>query len=109
MSPVLRAVRTSTSGTSSPRCTRISYGLLASRLTCSAEAVAILSSVEGAIDDVHLLLAGQPHEVHRVARHSDRQARIFLRMIHCIDQRLAVQHVDIHVIAGRAEEAVEDG
>ena len=31
-------------------------------------------AVERAVDHVHLLLARQPHEVHRIARDPDRQA-----------------------------------
>src|SRR5262249_47453252 len=39
-------------------------------------------AVKGAVDDVHLLLAGEADEVHGVAGDSDRQRRIFFRMIH---------------------------
>ena len=31
------------------------------------------------------------------------ELRVFLRMLHRVQQRLAVQHVDVHVEAGRAE------
>src|SRR4030095_7792994 len=76
MSPVLSALRTSVSGTLSPRCTRISNGDLASSETFSgatvgAGCVSTSVSVEGAVDHVHLLLASQPHEVHRVSGHTD--------------------------------------
>jgi hypothetical protein len=60
------------------------------------------------VDDIHLLLARQPHEVDRVARDADRQARVLLRVVHRVEQRLAVQHVDVHVIAGHPEVGVED-
>ena len=33
--------------------------------------------VEGAVDDVHLLLAGQPHEVHRVTGNADGERGYF--------------------------------
>src|SRR5215207_7911550 len=94
MSPVASAVRTSVSGTLSPRPTRSSYGLRASSLagatvSCSRTA----RSMESAVDDVHLLLAGESDEVHRVAGHADGEARILLRMIHRVDQRLAIEHV----------------
>src|SRR5215203_3542999 len=102
------------SGTASPRCTRISKGDTASSGTVSGVtpglgAISISLSVERAVDHIHLLLAGQPHEVYRVTGYADRQARILLRMIHRIQQCIAVQDVDVHVIAGRPEEAVENG
>src|SRR5688572_23179748 len=109
MSPVLSAVRTSVSPTSSPRWTRISYGLFASSGVAAAVSIAGSSvGMERAVDHVHLLLAGQADEVDRVARHADRQARVFLRVVDRIEQRVAVQHVDVHVIAGHAEIGVED-
>src|SRR5512142_2887556 len=93
------------SGTFFALSTRSSYGLLA-----SSEAVSGTSaSMEGAGDDVHLLLARQPHEVHGIAGDADGQARVFLRVVHGVHQRLAVQDVDVHVVAGGAEERVEHG
>ena len=50
----------------------------------------------------------EPYEVHRVARDADRQARVLLRVVHGVEQRVAVQDVDVHVVAGGAEEGVED-
>src|SRR5262245_64534234 len=99
MSPVASAARTSVSGTSLPRLTRSSYGLFAS---------SGVSPMERPVDDVHLLLTRQSHEIHGVARDADRQARILLGMIHRVEQRVAVQHVDVHVVAGAREERVED-
>src|SRR6185503_2929368 len=65
ISPDARADRTSDSGTSLPRSTRRTNGFLASRETsCGADT---LGSVERPADDVHLLLAGQPHKVHGVS------------------------------------------
>src|SRR6187399_409293 len=101
MSPLASASRTLCSGTASPRWTRSSKGLFAAREAAGASDMGV--SVESAIDDVHLLLTGEPHEIHRVAGHADRQARILLGMIHRIEQRVSVQHVDVHVIPGRAE------
>src|SRR6476469_1646507 len=113
-SPVLSAVLTSVSGTRSPRLTRITYGDAASSGTVwsaggGCEIVCISLSVESAVDDIQLLFTRQPHEVHSVARDANGQARIFLRVVHRVHQGLAVQDVDVHVIAGRAEEAVENG
>ena len=56
-------------------------------------------AVEGAIDDVELLLLRELDEVHRVAGHPDRQLRVLLRVLHRVLQRLAVEHVDVHVEA----------
>src|SRR5690242_14163782 len=82
-SPDFSAVFTVVSGTLSPRWIRISKGDLASSGVMAASASACISaSVEGAIDDVHLLLASETDEVHRVAGHTDRQVRILLRMVH---------------------------
>src|SRR5687767_7794773 len=81
MSPLASAARMSASGTSRPRSTRSSNGLSA----CSGSdgvTSAMPLSVEGAVDDVHLLLARQAHEVDRVAGDADGEARILLRMVH---------------------------
>src|SRR5215471_8249789 len=79
MSPLASADRTSVSGTSLPRSTRNSNGLVASSDGVGSEVMTtLLSAVERAIDHVHLLLSCQSHEVHRVARHANREARIFL-------------------------------
>src|SRR4051794_20969059 len=99
MSPVRSASRTVVSGTSLPNPTRSSYGLFASsdvgwvpRLSDMAS-----GSVEGAVDHVHLLLAREADEVDRVAGHPDGEARVLLWVVHRVQQRLAVQHVDVHV------------
>src|SRR3569832_540162 len=84
-----------------------SKGLFASSDAGSSATAAISASVKCSGDDVHLLFARQPHEIHGIAGHPDRETRIYLRMIHRIHQRLAIEHVDVHVIAGRAEERVE--
>ena len=75
--------------------TRRSNGLVASSGAPAdgrvARQASTRRSVERAVDHVHLLLAGQAHEVHRVAGDADREARIFLRMIHRVEQRLAIE------------------
>src|ERR1700751_5330423 len=113
MSPAASAVRTSVSGTSVPRSTRRSNGLLASSgvgcLALSAMALSSQSSsMESAVDHVHLLFACEAHEVHGVARDANRQVGILFRMIHRIHQRLAVEHVHVHVITGHSEVRVEN-
>src|SRR5262245_1773002 len=98
MSPFASAVVTSVSGTSLPRFTRSSNGLFASSFGCCADSCisgTSACSMEGAFDDVHLLLAREAHEVHGVARDADRQARVLLRMLHRVHQRLPVQHVHV--------------
>src|SRR6188508_1543957 len=75
ISPDASALRTSESGTFRPRSTRSSYGLFAASGVCTTVSSSDTGrpSVERPIDDVHLLLAGEPNEVHRVARHPNRE------------------------------------
>src|SRR5215510_12321626 len=72
MSPVASAVRTSDSGTVRPRLTRSSNGFsAASEIDVATRLSGMdVASVERSIDDVDLLLAGEPHEVDRVSRHA---------------------------------------
>src|SRR5215471_16425765 len=107
MSPLVSAAWISFSGTSLALSTLSSNGLFASSEADPPVAAAMSTSVEGSGDDIHLLLARQPHEIDRIAGYADRQARILLRVIHRIHQRLAVQHVDVHVIAGGSEKRVQ--
>src|SRR5262245_51510323 len=109
MSPDASAERTSDSGTCVPRLTRMTNGFGASSdlLPTSTVSGMAAASMECAIDHLHLLLPREPHEVHGVARHPDGEVRVFLRMVHGVEQRLTVQHVDVHVISRRAEERVE--
>src|SRR5262245_44465000 len=89
ISPLASEARTVVSVMSFPRSTRSSNGLFASSDGAGSALIAIaLRAVERAVDHVHLLLAGQAHEVHRVARHTNRQARIFLRVLHRIHERV---------------------
>src|SRR5262245_30165123 len=99
MSPLASAVLTSVSAMPAPRLTRSSYGLLASSATAAGAGPSGMAhrSMEGPVDHVHLLLARQPHEVHRVARDANRQARVLLRVVHRVEQHVAVQHVHVHV------------
>src|SRR4249919_1470957 len=106
MSPLASASRTLCSGMASPRWTRSSNGFFASSATAGASDMGV--SVERAVDDVHLLLAREPDEIHRVAGDANRQARILLRMIHRVEQRVPVEDVDVHVVAGGAEEGVQN-
>src|SRR3954469_24047752 len=106
-SPLASASRTVCSGTPSPRWTRSSYGLLASS-DVDASVVIRLPAVESTADHVHLLLSGEPHEVDRIARHPDGQTGILLRVLHRIHQRVAIEHVHVHVKAGGAEERVQN-
>src|SRR3954451_17016097 len=112
-SPVLSAVLTSVSAMPSPRCTRILNGDFASSgtvlgATGGAVEISTSLSMERAIDHVHLLFASQAYEVHRIAGHANGQARVVFGMVHRIEQGLAVQHIDVHAVAGDAEEAVHD-
>src|SRR6187431_1435548 len=100
MSPFASALCTSVSGTPSPRCTRRSNGLRA--------ASGVSTAMEGPIDHVDLLLARETDEVHRVSRHANSQARILFRVIHGIQQRGTIEHVDVHVVAGGSEIRIQD-
>src|SRR6056297_950426 len=55
--------------------------------------------VERPVHHVELLLARQLDEVDGVARDADRELRVLLRVLHRVEQRLAVQHVDVNVEA----------
>src|SRR6185503_149619 len=87
MSPEASASFTVCSGTSSPRSTRSSNGLAAPSDARGADSwlvlgIAFPSTVEGAADHVHLLLARETDEVHRVAGDSNGQRRVLLGMLH---------------------------
>src|SRR4030095_9981679 len=86
-SPLARAARTAASGTSLPRPTRSSYGLsAASDFPPPGSSGNGRAPVEGPVDHVHLLLAREPHEVHRVARDAARRARVLLGVLRCVQQ-----------------------
>src|SRR5262245_4122780 len=90
-SPVASAARTSASGAWRPRSVRSSNGLrAASGVDAGVVSGTGLAAVEGAVDHVHLLLAREAHEVHRVAGHADGEVRVLLRMVHGVEQHLAV-------------------
>ena len=54
--------------------------------------------VERSRDNVELLSPGELYEVHGVARNADCQLRIFFRVIHCVLENLAPEHVDVQVL-----------
>jgi len=63
--------------------------------------------MERPVDHVHLLIAREPYEVDRVPRHANRQRRILFGMIHGIQERFTIQHVNVDVIAGDTEESIK--
>src|SRR3954468_20737577 len=63
--------------------------------------------VEGPVEHVELLLAREAHEVDGVAGHADRELRVAFRVLHRVAQRLAIEHVDVHVVAAGGGEAVQ--
>src|SRR3954447_13262980 len=65
-------------------------------------------SMEGAIDYVHLLFAAQSNEIHRVTRDAYCELRVFLGMVHRIQQHFAIQHIYVHVEARCSEERVKN-
>src|SRR5678816_3839806 len=75
----------------------------------SGEAMSHLSVEETAVHDIELLLAREAHEVHRVTRDADSELRIFVRIVHRIEQRLLAQDVEIHMESALAKEHVEAG
>src|SRR3954451_21606304 len=64
--------------------------------------------MESAIDYVHLLLAAQSNEIHRVSRDAYCELRVFLGVVHRIQQHFALQHFYVHVEASRSEESVKN-
>ena len=60
-------------------------------------------------DDVELLLARQLDEVHRVAGDADGQLRVELGVVHGVQQRLAIEDVDVDVVAALQEVAARAG
>src|SRR6188508_266140 len=91
MSPVTRAMRTSDSGTSRPSWVRSSNGLFAVSGFSTRISGMPAPSMERPVDDVHLLVARQAHEVHGVSRDANRQARILFWVLHRVDQHVAIQ------------------
>ena len=64
--------------------------------------------MEGALDHLQLLLAAQAVEVHGVAGHADGQRRILFRVLHSVQQNLAVHHVHVQMVRALDEIAVQD-
>ena len=51
--------------------------------------------MEGAADNILLLLACEPDEVDGVPRYADRKLRIPLRMLHRVFERFLINHVQV--------------
>lgn len=64
--------------------------------------------VEGAANDLHLLLAREAHEVDGVARDTDGELGVLLGVLHGILQSLAREHVHVEVVRALVEVAVEE-
>src|SRR3954452_3039166 len=109
MSPLASAARRLDSATFRLRFTRNSKGLFASSGTFCSVSLSGMAAipVEGSINDIQLLLPRQPDEVDGVTRDADGQVRILLWMVHGVQKRIAIQHVDVHVVTGGAEKCVE--
>ena len=63
--------------------------------------------VECAGDDLVLLLFRECVEIDRVARYADRQLRVFLGMLLCVDERLSVEHVDVEMVSALLRISIE--
>ena len=62
----------------------------------------------GSRHDLHVGISPDaPDEVHRVTRDSDRELRIFVRVLDRVLERLLVDHVQVHVEAAAIEIDVE--
>src|SRR4051812_26240105 len=96
-SPLATAARSSASETRGARLTRSSNGLVASSGGCVVTS-RMPGPVERAVDDIHLLLAGQTDEVDGIAGHPDGEARVLLRMVDGVQEHVAVQHVHVDVV-----------
>lgn len=63
--------------------------------------------MEGARNDLHLLVARELAEVHGVAAHTDGEVRVLLRVFHSVHKHLPVEHVDVDVVASLGKVAVQ--
>ena len=54
--------------------------------------------MEGTGDNLVLLLLGEVVEVHRIARNANGELRILLRMLLRIEQRVAIEDVDVEMM-----------
>ena len=68
---------------------------------------ALHSLVDGTMDNVVLLLLGELDEVYGVAGNADGQLRILFRVVHRVEQRFALEHVHVQVMAVLREVAVQ--
>src|SRR3954470_16293487 len=107
-SPFSNASRMPAFPTRSPFETRRSYGLPIGTSASDTATLILSRAVEGAVDHIHLLFARQAHEIHRITGDANRQRRVFLRMLHGVQQRVSIEHVHVHVVAGVSKEVVHD-
>ena len=54
--------------------------------------------MEGSLDDFLLVCSGQCVKPHCISGNTNRQARIFVRMIIGIEQKLPVEHVHVQMV-----------
>ena len=61
-------------------------------------------------DDIQLLLPGQIDELDSVSGYADREVRILrlLGMLHCVNQFLCAEYIDVEVVSAAVEISVHD-
>lgn len=64
-------------------------------------------TVECTVDHIHLLLTGQLDEVHCVTGDTNGELWVQFRVVHCIFQGLAVEHVHVDVVTHVVHVTVE--
>ena len=75
---------------------------------CRVVAVFLHALVDGARQDIKLLLACQFYEIDSIAAHPDSQLWIFLWVFHGVKQQLAVKNIDVDMLSAcRGEVAVK--
>ena len=65
-------------------------------------------AVEGPTDHIHLLLPGETDEVDRVSRNTNCQLRVLVWMLHRVEQRIAIENIQVHVEPALAAIRVHD-
>ena len=65
--------------------------------------------MEGAADDLALLIPAELVEVDRIARNADGQVGVGIRIFIGVDQLLPVQHIDVDVVGPVDEISVQNG
>ncbi len=66
-------------------------------------------TVEGPVNDIKLLLPGQFIKINGITGYADRKLRIFLRMLHRINQMLPVEYVNVQMMSAACRIAVKQG